>query len=218
MSIINKKQSVIIIDLDGTLCEFEKKDKEIIALIFDSSKIVMALDKILRKINNLDIIKTSNGILKARLRLYSMLVGRFDFVDVYEDYHNEYRRDTKQQLKKVYEKDILRLKEKGYEIIILSNNSFSKDLVMKENIDAKFILVVTTNKSNAILQLKRMLNINIKYIIGNNISEDIIPSNKQNVNSLYIGKSKIARTLARKITTNKGSFSNISQAVNYIIN
>ena len=60
------KRELIIVDLDGTLCEFENVDHKIINHIFKKCKAVLLLDKLLWRINRLDLISNSFAMFKLR--------------------------------------------------------------------------------------------------------------------------------------------------------
>ena len=50
-----KESKLLIIDLDGTLINFEKIDNIIIASLFPESRVINSIDNILWKINRLEL-------------------------------------------------------------------------------------------------------------------------------------------------------------------
>lgn len=61
-----QNSNLLIIDLDGTLINFEKIDNEIIKKIFGDNFIISMVDKILWKVNNLDLIANGYGRIKTK--------------------------------------------------------------------------------------------------------------------------------------------------------
>ena len=182
-----KDSKLLIIDLDGTLIDFEKIDNIIISTLFRDSKFVTAIDKLLWKINKLDVFGNGYTGLKLRLKVYSL-----------------FSKYTMRQLK---------YKKEGYSIQIVTKNVYAPvDLVNNLEKDLK-----NNNLDLTFSTLKKDKNKFIKEnvqthngracIIGNNLSDDIITSFRLGLPYIYIGNSLIVRAIIRitnKIFKNKG--------------
>ena len=78
-----KESKLLIIDLDGTLINFEKIDNIIIASLFPESRVINSIDNILWKINRLDLFGNGYAGLKLRLAFYS-LFSEYTFEECFE--------------------------------------------------------------------------------------------------------------------------------------
>ena len=50
-----RESKLLIVDLDGTLIDFEKIDNMIISYLFPDNRLINSIDNILWKVNNLDV-------------------------------------------------------------------------------------------------------------------------------------------------------------------
>lgn len=60
-----KESKLLIIDLDGTLIDFEKIDNAIIKELFSGNSFISIVDKILWKVNKLDVLGNGYARIKA---------------------------------------------------------------------------------------------------------------------------------------------------------
>ena len=175
-----RKVPVIVFDLDGTVTDFRKIDNKIIRNhIFKNHKLTLALDKIAWKINEQDIIKNTTLMLKFRLLLYSLISGS-NFKAVFEEYKVMYTELTmKEILKRLpYFKS---LEEKGYHVIIISNNKITDRILIKS-----VEIYSTRSKILALENLQESCF--IRLMVGNNLLDDIIPSYFHGIDYRYVGK------------------------------
>ena len=179
------RKEAIIFDLDGTITDFRLIDNEIITDMF-KSKFVLFLDKILWRINEQDVLKNTMIFLKIRLLLYSIFSGK-NYVKIMKRYREEYFFKTYSEFRKMYE--LLIVIAKRYEVIILSNNEFSKGIEYGK-------ITVTNSKSKHLSLLKFMKTYNIKYFVGNNLLDDILTVNGTSIRSIYVGKSRVVSAFA----------------------
>lgn len=180
----SNKVPSILFDLDGTITNFEELDNKIIREeIFKDCPIVVAIDKIAWKVNRLDLIKNTTIMLKLRLFVYSLIAG-ISYKKVFDEYSKGYVEYSRKEILK-HKKLIKALKEKGYHIIVLSNNKMADNLFLEE---AEISSV--NSKFREIRKIKEYCY--IKYFVGNNLMDDIVPAFLYNVKSVYVGKSKAA--------------------------
>lgn len=185
----SSKIPAILFDLDGTITNFEELDNKIIREeIFSECPLVVAIDKIAWKVNRLDLIKNTTIMLKLRLLVYSLIAGLNykKVLGIYSKCYVEYSRIEILKHKKL----LMALKRKGYHIIVLSNNKMADNLFLEEaeisSVESKF---------REIRKIKESCY--IKYFVGNNLMDDIIPSFLYNIKSIYVGKSKAVIWLSK---------------------
>lgn len=211
---MKKRNEIICIDIDGTLIDFKKIDNDIISKIFSKSKAVMLLDNFLWKINDLDIVGYNRCIFYLRMFIYS-LISFSDIKFVFTKYERMYYLLAKEQITKEKLEVVKKLEDLGYKIYFVTRNMYAKHLI-------KHIgnTIIVKDKRKYYLRNKE----SIKYIIGNNYSDDIISSyllnlrNKINgkknyVGGMYIGKSKIVNKIISNYTL---SFYDIESCIDYI--
>lgn len=179
------RKEAIIFDLDGTITDFRLIDNEIITDMF-KSKFVLFLDKILWRINEQDVLKNTMIFLKIRLLLYSIFSGK-NYAKIMKRYREEYFFKTYSEFRKMYE--LLLVIAKRYEVIILSNNEFSKGIEYGK-------ITVTNSKSKHLSLLKFMKTYDIKYFVGNNLLDDILTVKGTSIRSIYVGKSRVVSAFA----------------------
>ncbi len=180
-----KEKKIILFDLDGTVFEdFLKADKEYIEKTFKKKYLVLLIDKIARVINSFDILSNNMKMLKLRLLIYSLFSFK-KYNKVLEDYENWYIDIASSYLKNKTRISISRLKDMGFNIIIISNNSFASKISLND-----ICLVTPKSKKSYIKTLFSDISNNICYFVGNNYIDDICTAKKCNVKSIYVGKSK----------------------------
>jgi FMN phosphatase YigB (HAD superfamily) len=215
-----KEAKLLIIDLDGTLIDFEKIDNIIIEKLFPNSRIINSIDNILWKVNRLDVFGNGYAGLKLRLAVYS-LFSKNSFKECKEKYAKWYEKLAKVELLSVFGTTLNDLISNGYDISIVTKNVYAKNL-LKQNI---FSLEADKKNKINIVVLKKAKKKKFKEmveaydgkvcVIGNNLSDDIINSYKIGSPYIYIGKSKIVNlviNITNKLFRKRGiQFRNIKK-------
>lgn len=191
----------IFFDIDGTLNDFKSADSYIINEIFKGHVHVLLFDKLLWKINDLDILSNTMFLFKIRILVYSVL-SFTSFSENLRKYQDIYQASTIKDLEKSYVY-LEELRKLGYEISLLTHNQFTAEV---EGIDIKIL----KNKQKYISDVKSQ----IAYMIGNNYMEDLRKSIKYGIKTIYIGNSKLVKALVSKKAL---AFSNLEDAVEYIM-
>lgn len=194
---ILRKSKLLMIDLDGTIINFEEIDHIIIGKLFPNSKVISFIDNILWKVNRLDVLGNGYAGLKLRLRLYS-IIAKKDFIESKTEYGNMYAKLAKIEFLTVYKlvlKDIL---NKGYNIAIITKNVYAKNILSDVNEKNISIVVLKKNKK---AQFEKLIKENESKVcvIGNNLSDDILNSYKIGSPYIYIGKSKAINYITKII-------------------
>lgn len=207
-----KDSKLLIIDLDGTLIDFEKIDNIIISTLFRDSKFVTAIDKLLWKINKLDVFGNGYTGLKLRLKVYS-LFSNYTAKQLKYKYGTMYSILAKKELRHMYGTSLRQILMNGYSIQIVTKNVYAPvDLVNNLERDLRnnnLDLTFSTLKKNKNKFIKENVQTHDgrACIIGNNLSDDIITSFRLGLPYIYIGNSLIVRAIIRitnKIFKNKG--------------
>ncbi len=207
-----KESKLLIIDLDGTLINFENIDNMIISTIFKESKIIASIDNLLWKINRLDILGNGYAALKLRLAIYSLFTkGKLSKAK--ENYEKLYKQYGKIEFDKALEYSVIPLLKKGYHIAIVTKNAYAREFLY----EALESLDYDVKENMSIIILKRgkkkqefgkfVKKFNKACIIGNNLSDDILNSHKMNLPYVYIGKSKLVKYIvnfSKKYNSKKG--------------
>lgn len=156
---------------------------------------VKFIDKILWKINKLDIIGNGYAGLKLRLFFYSFF-SKYDMKTIKSKYKSMYEKYAGEELCSVYSSVLSKLLNSDIEIVIVTKNKYAKDLLQNMNsiiakrTDKIKLLTLNENKKTKFEELVE------KYdkkacIIGNNLSDDIINSFKVGLPYIYIGDSSL---------------------------
>lgn len=188
-------KSLAIIDIDGTVTDFYKVDREIISQLYGTNKLIKLLDKILWKINSLDIITNRFFIFKMRIRLYSFL-NKSNYSEDFETYKAEYVTKAKKYFQDFMDKKYVTIKEKGVEVLLLTCDPF--DGFCEESV------TVVQNKCGYVID-NVLGRYNKIYVIGNNYMDDIkiglILRSKMTehgkVTIFYVGMSSILKKMLK---------------------
>lgn len=192
---------LVIIDVDGTITDFNRIDHEIIFSMYKKNKFVLAFDKILWKINGLDYITNKMWVFKFRIFLYSILSLSSYRLNMIK-YQKSYVAKTKQDFNKYFDMLHPIIINKGYELLLISHDRFAG--CVDEN-----IVPVRDKKSYVINNIYS--NYDVIYVVGNNYMDDIklglelqklnkILNTNTQTNIVYIGKSHF---LINKVLVNK---------------
>ncbi len=183
------KKGTIFIDLDGTLFDtFKACDKKIIKDIFKGNSLVMLLDNLLWKINSLDFLPNSMWILKLRLLIYS-IISFSSYNRMLNEYGYKYKEAVISAVENMFE--ITELGEfcKEYDIVIVTNNSFSVSIGLEKYFDN---IMFCKNSKVRYESIKDYLNGGkAEYMVGNNYMDDIRIAKKLGIKSIYVGKNPV---------------------------
>ena len=205
------KRELIIVDLDGTLCEFENGDHKIINDIFKESEAVLLLDKLLWRINRLDLISNTYAIFKVRIAVYSMM-SFSDYVINMKTYKEMYYKFLKDVCVSNYYKYLHSFNNSKVEVLLLTHDSLAREFLKDVN------LIVTRNKNSYIPSLLKYYD--IKAIVGNNFCDDILSAYKVNkiykkriskrrAIIVYVGNSSLVKLLTKNKVVNISDISDI---------
>lgn len=191
-----QESKLLIVDLDGTLIDFEKIDNIIIKMIFPDSRIIDTIDNILWKVNRLDVIGNGYAGLKIRLLIYS-LFSKYNMKECKKMYADMYEELARIELASIYSTTLSKIIADGYKIAIVTKNVYAKKLLEKSYF--KTNKEISENLNLVILKKdkKRKFKDMVKQyegkvcVIGNNLCDDIINSYKIGSPFIYIGKSKV---------------------------
>lgn len=196
-----KESKLLIVDLDGTLIDFEKIDNIITSYLFPNNKIINSIDNILWKINNLDVFGTGYGALKIRLAFYSIFCDR-SYKECKRIYSDMYDKLSRIEFINIYASTLKELIDSDYKVVIITKNVYAKKLLNSNifELDKKVMenlkLLVLKKKKE-----KKFKKIAQKYdkicVIGNNLYDDIISSYKIGSPYIYIGDSKIVKFILK---------------------
>lgn len=188
-------KALAVIDIDGTITDFRKLDGQIIFELYGTNKVVMLLDKMLWKINALDLITNRFIIFKARILLYS-LFARKKYRECMALYKSEYTRQVKEYFNSFMNEEYNYLNDRGVDVIFLTCDPFDsfcgEDVIVIQN-KFKYLQYNVVEKYDSI------------YIIGNNYMDDIksglklrrlseVPSN---IKIYYVGNSSLISRLKK---------------------
>lgn len=197
-----KESKLLIVDLDGTLIDFEKIDNIIIAQLFPDGRIINTIDNILWKVNRLDIFGNGYAGLKLRLAIYS-LFSKYNLKECKEHYSRIYANLARIELSSIYNSTLKYIIENDYDIVVATKNVYAKNLLENNifKIDSKKrekikLIVLKKNKKKQFKDLVEKYNGKV-CVIGNNLSDDILNSYRIKSPYIYIGKSKIVNLVIR---------------------
>lgn len=192
---------LVIIDIDGTITDFKRIDHEIISNMYKKSKLVLAFDKLLWKINGLDYITNKMWLFKFRIFLYSILSLSSYKLNMVK-YQKCYVPKTKEDFDRYFSMLNSILIAKDYELLLISHDSFASKINEK---------VVSVRDKRRYVLNNVYTNYDIIYVVGNNYMDDIRLGlrlqkinmdlkEKAQTNIVYIGTSKflISKVLANK--------------------
>lgn len=196
-----KESKLLIVDLDGTLIDFEKIDNIIISYLFPDNKIINSIDNILWKVNNLDVFGNGYSGLKIRLAFYSLFCKR-SYKECKKIYSNMYDRLSRIAFTDVYASTLKELIDSDYKIIILTKNVYAKKLLnsnvfeLDKKVSENLKLIILKKEKKK--QFKKIVERYDKVcVIGNNLTDDIISSYKIRSPYIYIGESRIVKFILR---------------------
>ncbi len=193
-------KTLAIFDIDGTITDFYKIDRDIILKMYGKNKIISVLDNILWKINSLDIVTNRFLVFKIRMLFYSLVNGT-SYKEDMEIYKSEYVYKAKKYFDDFMKKEYISLKE----------NSLSVRLLTCDPFDGFFDEGVTIVQSKRRYVLDNVYGKYDKvYIIGNNYMDDIKVglnlrskmNDETKVSIFYIGNSKLLKKLIKNKKVN----------------
>lgn len=196
-----RESKLLIVDLDGTLIDFEKIDNMIISYLFPDNRLINSIDNILWKVNNLDVFGNGYSGLKLRLAFYSLFCKR-SYKECKKIYADMYSKLSQMEFIDVYISTLKELIDNDYKVIILTKNVYAKKL-LESNI---FGLDKKVRKNLQLLILKKEKKKQFKKIvqqygkvcvIGNNLSDDVFSSYNIRSPYIYIGESKIVKGILK---------------------
>lgn len=123
--------------------------------------------------------KNTTIMLKLRLFVYS-IIACLKFSDVLAEYEKLYTKYTAKEILK-HVSYFNELKKNGYHIIILSNNKIVDKLLIRS-----VEIYSVESKMKALKKLQE--NCFVRYMIGNNLIDDIIPAYMLGIKYKYVGK------------------------------
>lgn len=181
-------RSVIILDVDGTVTNYERIDNLAISACFGKSKAVMWLDKLLWKVNKWDIIPNNFHLFKLRIWVYSVL-SLSNYNSKIKEYESIYAKATNKAVYYCYNSIYPKLKHLGIELRLISNNQLDTSTSPH--------IIPVRNKKKYVMEHIYGKYTNM-YIVGNNWSDDIklgltLRGKNLNVYPVYIGKSRLLK-------------------------
>ena len=196
-----RDSKLLLIDLDGTLINFEEIDHKIIEKVFFDKKrhrFIRLIDKFLWWINRQDIIGNGYASLKLRLWAYSIMCG-YAYGMCKAEYKELYQYWAEKALDKVLVEDLSYLIDEGYKIKIATKNVYAINLLnnIKSNTYSKEVLdliVLEENKKQTIKNWVKLYE-NKVCIIGNNFWDDILNAYRTKSTYVYIGFSKFVENV-----------------------
>jgi FMN phosphatase YigB (HAD superfamily) len=188
--LIKPKQKAVVFDLDGTLVDFKRIDKQIIKELFQNNIFIKTIDMLLWCLNDIEIMPNNAKLFNIRLFVYSFF-SRNSYDKLRLLYEKIYVREVEAELIKK-RRVIAKIKNSGYEVFIISNNPLSK----KVNSHEYNIIVANNSKCEEIKKIMGLFD--VKYIIGNNYCDDILVAKKLKISPIYVGKSLIVKFLSNR--------------------
>ncbi len=202
-----EKSKLLLVDLDGTLIDFKQLDNLIIGAIFRDNPNILKIDKLLWKINSLDVFGNGYNGLKLRLAFYSFFTRR-KYKEVKKSYKYNYSTNARRLLLYTIQEEFEDIISSDRKMIIVTKNVYAEKIL--DDVDSIIgkdlaknikLIILEKNKKKVINQIKSEYKDNI-LVIGNNLFDDIISSWREGLPYIYIGKSnavkKIIKHLNRK--------------------
>lgn len=190
-----QESKLLIVDLDGTLINFEKIDNIIIKQLFPDSRIIDTIDNILWKVNRLDVLGNGYAGLKIRLAVYS-LFSKYTLQECKKMYGAMYEELARVELASVYASTLSKIVANGYKVAIVTKNVYAKNLLEKsffktnkEISDNLNLVILKKDKKRKFKDMIKQYDGKV-CVVGNNLCDDIINSYKIGSPFIYIGKSK----------------------------
>lgn len=191
-----KESRLLIIDLDGTLIDFEKIDNIIIGKMFPDSRVINSVDNILWKINKLDLFGNGYAGLKLRLAIYSLFSSKYSYKECKREYERLYKRLARIEFLSRYATTLREIIDNGYKVAVVTKNVYARQMLDGNYLSHDFkgeklkLIVLRGNKKEKFKDMIKKYNGEV-CVIGNNLSDDIINSFRIGSPYIYIGKSKI---------------------------
>lgn len=223
-----KRKRLLVVDFDGTFFEdFFEVDRKIIKEVFQS-KIVLFIDNIARKINDLGVVKNTTRIFKLRLFVYSCLSLK-NYFKAKEEYKKRYVNAANNAIVEVqkklsilypnvfYHKSFEENGKKGKNdedkigYIILSNNDFSS------SIKAEYQILVDHNKSRLLINIKEKFKDYDICMVGDSMLDDIIPAKVLKLGYIYI-KRNATKEKNTFLVNKKAKVTTLENAVKVYLN
>ena len=178
-------KSIILFDVDGTITDFEKIDNKAILKCFSASKFVMTVDKLLWKINKLDIIANNFPLFKFRIFAYS-LASFSNYKKNMKRYEKVYVEETSKEMANYLKKHHDNLNALDTEVCFLSNNQLD---------NSASLYIVSVKDKRKYVRDNIYGKYDIVYVVGNNWSDDVklglrLRKLTNLTQPVYIGKSK----------------------------
>lgn len=195
----------VFVDIDGTINAFKTVDCRIIVELFGHHRQVLFCDRILWKINDLDLISNSMRIFKLRILIYSIL-SFSSFLENMKSYERLYHAYTIKEVEENYRLHLKRLEELGYQVLLVTHSEFASIF------HTKFSIEIPKKKPKFIKESYKKEK--VSYMIGNNYCDDLKLPVKLGIKTIYIGKSRLVKHFIQKKAV---VMENIADAVDYII-
>lgn len=199
-----QESKLLIVDLDGTLIDFEKIDNIIIKQLFPDSRVIDTVDNILWKVNRLDVFGNGYAGLKLRLAIYS-LFSKYTLKKCKKMYGEMYEELARMELASVYATTLSKIIANGYKVAIVTKNVYAKNLLEntffntnKEIRDNLNLVILKKDKNKKFKDMVKQHDGKV-CVIGNNLSDDIINSYRIGSPFIYIGKSKAIDFILRLV-------------------
>ena len=211
-------EKVCLIDIDGTLLEsFKSIYTSAIEEIFGYSKLAMRLNKFFYNINDYDVISNTMGIFKLVIFILSV-VSCTSFKKNLKKFEELYIEKSKREIIYNYESIVIPIEKRGYKVFLITHDEYAR----RFNAFIPTDIIVT--KSKTLYVFEKLRDVDIMYMIGNNLCDDLIPAimlNKKykkigrncKVVPIYIGTSNIVKRILKKKIL---SFKRISSVLDVI--
>ncbi len=176
---MSEKKNVAF-DVDGTLFCYDTFHKKVMKDIYGDFPLVIRIDNIARKVNNLDILPNTFFMLKLIIFCYSMLtVFKVNYDFALTKYQYEYEEYFLRHLPF----EILgKMNNANYTPIIISNNPVI--ICFKDKLG--YECIYSKSKFKTLRRLKKQKG--IEYMFGNSLLGDLLPATLLDIIAVYVGK------------------------------